>query len=148
MKRKREYGRRVEQRTLLARLGLAVAIIAGAGFIISIMLLLFTDLSSEQLNGLVGVSQYGISFGLLFALVFGRLGWSEHVIIDFLLNRISIVFVVTGFVVIIVGDIQYHSSSLIWVGAILGGGGILLALLGIRYQTIPSNDILKGTENH
>jgi hypothetical protein len=145
MQKSQTYHKRVKQRVFFARLGLAVAIIAGACFLLSLALLLFTDVYPTLLNILVGISQYCISFGIVFAIVFGRLGWSEHAFVDFLLNRASIVFTVLGFILIVIGDIGYHSSTLIWAGCIIGGVGIIFALVGIR---IPQNRALQDTIDH
>ena len=143
MDQTQKYNKRMRYRTLMARLGLGVASCAGIIFFVGIALLLLTDVLSNQLSSLIGVSQYGIAFGIIFALIFGRLGWSDKVVIDFLLNRISSILAILGATIITIGDIKYHSSTLIWTGSFICVAGVFLAFLGIRYHKTPANEIFQ-----
>ena len=125
------YDARIRQRHLYANLGLRLAQFGVALFVIGLVGA-FAGPSS-----LIGLSVFGVigtSFGISFALIFGQVGWTDNRLADVILNQLSVVVSVIGFLVVIFGTILLDPPTMIrGIGTFIIG--IILALIGIRFQT-------------
>lgn len=127
----------MKQRVLLYYLGIALVLLGGGLFIIVIASVTL-NLYFQKMTELALLSIFAIGAGAVLAVWFSRLGWNESLLIDFVLNQLSVVMVLGGF---IGTGISLMGSGLnlsvlpfilvVWVGIVLAG-------LGMKYST-PSN---------
>ena len=72
--------------------------------------------------------------------MFGRLGWSESKFIDFFLNRLSVILIITSQILIVIHLSLGYTSKTIQKDAIATIVGIVLVLLGIFFHSPTVDD--------
>jgi hypothetical protein len=133
------YMQRIKQRNLLFYLGVVTSVIAGLLFLsivtLAILNIYFKDMTEL---GVLAIGANGL--GVILSLVFGRMGWHESAIFDFLLNQLSLIVTVIGFVGISF-DFSYGESTILTLRYLfLVALGLFLASLGRRFSSIPPSD--------
>lgn len=131
-----KFQRRIKERHFWFYLGVITLIVSTIFFFVFIISS-FLGLSFYLFNKLLNISLYGIFIGSIFTLFLSRLGWSESWVIDLLLNRLSILFMIGGLTLevsnIFLGNLLY--SQELSYGYVVTIIGIILWLLGVRFQS-------------
>lgn len=132
------YEKRNQQRLILGNLGLKIVIFGVVSFVIFLISafldLYFLTFSTPQLMLWAVLI---ICFGVVFTLIFGRIGWHENVALDFLLNQFSAVLSIIGAVGIVIVNIFLENNAFIEVCLGITILGFILALIGIRLHKPP-----------
>ena len=130
---------RNRQRLILSYAGFAIVILGMILFVVG-TISVFGNIGERIFNAfrLLLWAIYITSFGVLFTLIFGRIGWHDNVLLDILLNQMSIIFVVVGISIVLVTNIFFNNQNN---GAVTGIKivilGFILALLGIWFRKDP-----------
>ena len=127
--------RRVKERHFWAHFGFIIGvsglviILLGTGFI-------FFDI---VIYPLISIGLIALFFGGFSVVLFGRVGWSESILIDFVLNRLSIISIIVGLILVwlklnstYLDDQSYYMIFFIV--------GIILAILGMLFQSPVPDD--------
>lgn len=133
---KERFQKRIKERRLWFRTGVLTLGVSIAIFVIAVIGF-FLNLPFNSVYYSLGVSVSGIAFGVVCTVLFSRLGWSQSIMVDFLLNRLSIVLILVGFgleLLTIFPDINYFPKASGYGFGFLALG-VVLALVGVRTQT-------------
>ena len=130
------YQRRVRERYFWFRLGVIILMVSAAFFAI-LLISSFLGLPFYLFNKLLNISLYGIFLGFILALFLSRLGWSKSWLVDLLLNRLSIFFMIGGLTLETSNLLftQFLYSQDISYGYGITIIGIILWLLGLRFHS-------------
>ncbi len=122
--------RRVIERHFWVRFGFIIGVLGFLIILFATGLIFF----GTVIASLISMGVICLFFGSFSVVLFGRLGWSESILIDFLLNRLSIISIVVG---LILAWFELNSTYLGGQSyfAIFFIAGIILALLGMLFQS-------------
>jgi len=131
-----KFEQRVRERHFWFRLGEYFLVIGTITFVI-LMITSYLLLSYSMLKKLRTVSLYLVLLGAIFAFIFSRIGWSKFSLVDLLLNRLSMVFIVGGTTlevgnVLFEGSLYPHDISYGYGTSIVG---VILWLLGLYFHS-------------
>lgn len=127
--------RRVKERHFWAHFGFISGV---SGFVIILLAtgLIFFGIVTYSL---ISIGLVALFFGGFSVVLFGRLGWSESILIDFVLNRLSIISIIVGLILVWLElNSTYLSNQSCYM--IFFIAGIILALLGMLFQSPVPDD--------
>lgn len=124
---------RKNKRMHYTRTGLRIALIGGFLFFVCFLIAFFITID-PFIDNSIAASTTTCFFGIIFAALFGRIGWSRNWLVDFLFNQISVWLFALGATATIVNNFL-HLRFMGSVGISLLCAGIVMALLGIIFKT-------------
>lgn len=132
---KDRYYKRVKERHFWASLGLILFKLSLGVLIIITVVDLIVSLPVMLTYNLIGICVTVLLLGIFVGLLFGRLGWSKSRPLDFLFNRLSIIFVLFGTIILFMTDSQdqFYPFVLLLLG-------VILTLLGWYFHSPAPND--------
>lgn len=138
------FQRRIRERHFWFRLGVYCLAIGVIVFVVSMISAFFDLLPFLFLKKLLNFGLYGIFLGIIFGLFFSRIGWSKSLWLDLLLNRLSLLLIVIGITLEmnIFQEIFYFQDIPYGYGVTILG--IILGLLGMRFQSSTNEPIDKS----
>lgn len=133
------YEERCRQRLFLGNLGSGITLLGGILFAVG-MIAAFLGIDDDIINitNLVVFALCTICFGIFFTLIFGRIGWHDNKILDFLLNKISVLFTVAGIAIVILANAFQVSDGILIIGLGTSILGFFMGLLGIHFHRTPT----------
>lgn len=132
------YNQRAKQRIMSYYLGIVIIGIGGVTFL-AIIVLALVDFTFPKMTGFAVLAMFAIGFGVILSVIFSRIGWLRSKTMDFLLNQLSLLVTVFGFVKV-AGDFAFRTpdkSTLLVLLTIFGG--VILAGLGMKYRNLPTD---------
>lgn len=130
---KKRYYRRIKERYLWVKLGWPFFVFGFFCIVISVLMVFF-DIDFFVVKVVSSIGYGGIILGGFSMVLFGQLGWSESKSIDFLLNRLGVVLIITSQVFIVIQLILEHSFDTIQKYSFVTIVGIVLILLGMFFH--------------
>ena len=131
------FHQRTIQRTISYQAGLVILGLGSLSFAL-IFILALLNIYFPKMTELGAIAMCASGFGVLLSLIFSQVGWSRLFLIDFLLNQLSLLLTLFGFIWLS-SDLykgQLDSSSLI--GVLFIFFGLFLVSQGIKYSDLPS----------
>ena len=135
---KKLYQRRVKQRHIYFVVGTRLALISIILFVVGLVIA-FIGVPFKGTYFLLSFGILGASFGAIFSTIFGTVGWSRFRWLDLLLNQISVLLALFGFIAWI-GSQIYRNDNVFLLGLLLILVGVALAILGIRFHSPVENN--------
>jgi hypothetical protein len=121
----------VKERHIWFRIGWITIVLGGVILLLTTIAFFVNELSGKYLSSLVNVSAFCISLGGIILIFFSRVGWHKSKFMDVVFNRLSLILIIFGFLLSFF--FPYLSKE---AGFILVGLGVILLLLGVRYQSV------------
>jgi hypothetical protein len=126
---KQNYVQRVKQRTFYLKTGATMVLVGFALFALIFFL---------RMLSFFWVASFLTSTGTIMVVLLSRIGWSRHLLVDLILNQISILLIILG-----IGAFCFK-ESLNHVGIYMALIGLLLAGLGMHFHSsITADDLIE-----
>lgn len=131
------YHQRSIQRIISSYVGIVIIGIGAFSFaLIIILALLNITFPKMTVFGMVAISAVG--FGTVLSVIFSRLGWHKSLLIDFLLNQLSILLTLLGFVGVTSDFVMGEADESTLLMILIIFCGLFLAGLGMKFSDSPS----------
>lgn len=119
------YEQRLKQKKALLKIGKLGMILGFPLFIIGFL---------AQYYLLAAIGQFSLYFGGSLIVIFSKIGWSKHILIDFLFNQLSILITFIG-LLIGFSNILYEIGPSYHLGVLLFIVGFIMAGLGVYFSS-------------
>jgi len=131
---KKRYYKRIRERHLWVKFGLPLFVFGFSCIILSIAAI-FLNVSFSVVRTMSSIGFGGFIIGVFALVLFGRLGWSESRVVDFLLNRVGVILIIFGQTLIVIHLSLGYASEVLQKDSISIIVGTVLVLLGIVFHS-------------
>ena len=130
------YHQRSVQRTISYYTGIMIIGIGVLSFA-SIIILALLNVTFPKMTEVGVLAIFAIGFGTVLSVIFSRLGWNRSLLVDFLLNQLSILLTLFGFVWLSSDFVKGALDVFSLVKILIIFCGLFLAGLGMKFSDSP-----------